>query len=162
MAISITDFARINDAAISMNEFSLKWRFTDSKYYELPKEHLDQLKPLSLEGAKFLNNHIGQLHNEVPFTAKFFRVVDQIDIADESEARKWLYGRGLPFEKNVFLTWNAKTAMIAPWKLVVKYYNEFYYPGSDDLTVFDQGLSWALLFYHEDEIYFGANHDFTI
>ena len=156
------DFTNIESAVISMDAFLLKWRFTDSKYYELPKEHLNQLKPLSFEGAKFLNDHIGQLHNEVPFTANFFRVVDQIDISDESEAKKWLYGRGLPFEKSVFLVWDEETAMIAPWKLVVKYSNEFYYAVSDDLTVFDQDLSWAILFFHTDQIYFGTNHDFTI
>lgn len=48
--------------------------------------------------------------------------------------------------------------MIVPWKLLVKYFDSFYY--ADDLTVIDETLSWALLFYHEDEIYFGTNKDF--
>ena len=47
-----------------------------------------------------------------------------------------------------------------PWKIFIKYFDSFYYPGSDDLTVCDESLQWALLFYHEDEIYFGTNKDF--
>lgn len=50
--------------------------------------------------------------------------------------------------------------MIVSWKLLVKYFDSFYYSVSDDLTVIDQSLTWALLFYHEDEIYFGTNKDF--
>lgn len=156
------DFTNIESAVISMDEFSLNWRFTDSKYSDLPKEHLDQLKPLNFAGAAFLKNHIAQLHNEFPFTTGFFKLVDEIDIVDEDKVRKWLYGRGLPFQNNVFLVWDEKTAMIVPWKLVVKYFNEFYYPSSDDLTVFGEGLSWALLFFHTDEVYFGTNQNFTI
>ncbi len=50
--------------------------------------------------------------------------------------------------------------MIVPWKLVVKYFDSFYYGGSDDLTIIDKSLNWALLFFHEDEIYFGTNNEF--
>ena len=52
--------------------------------------------------------------------------------------------------------------MIVPWKLLVKYFNCFYYPIADDLSVIDQGVNWALLFYHEHEIYFGTNNNFTL
>lgn len=50
--------------------------------------------------------------------------------------------------------------MIVPWRLLIKYFDNFYYGGSDDLIVIDQSLNWALLFYHEDEIYFGTNKVF--
>jgi hypothetical protein len=79
---------------------------------------------------------------------------------NETEIKKWLYHRGLPFDKPVFLSWDEKDAMIVPWKLLIKYFDSFYYGGSDDLTIIDQSLNWALLFFHEDEIYFGTNKDF--
>jgi hypothetical protein len=80
---------------------------------------------------------------------------------NSKEIKKWLYQRGLPFEKNVFLSWQPMDAMILPWKLLIKYFDHFYYYGtSGDLTVIDRKLTWALLFYHEDEIYFGTNNDF--
>ena len=58
----------------------------------------------------------------------------------------------------VYLSYQADTAIIVPWKLLIKYFDAFYY--ADDLTVIDQSLNWALLFFHEDEIYFGTNKIF--
>ncbi len=71
-----------------------------------------------------------------------------------------MYERGLPFEKYVFLSYSPDEAIIVPWKILIKYFDVFYY--SDDLTIIDETLQWALLFYHEDEIYFGTNKDFKL
>ncbi|MFN8277463.1 MAG: hypothetical protein U0T84_08275 [Chitinophagales bacterium] len=147
-----------------MDDFRLKWRFTVEKYNKLPVHHLDQLKPLDNEAAKFLWDHIAKagLHSDTPFKKDFFRTVDKARILDgnQKEIKKWLYQRGIPFDKPVFLSWQPTEAMIVPWKLLIKYFDSFYYGSSDDLTVMDQSLNWALLFYHEGEIYFGANKDF--
>jgi hypothetical protein len=156
------DFDNIFQHVIPMDDFRLKWRFTEEKYDKLPDQHLDQLKPLDNEAAKFLWDYIAKtnLHNDIPFKKDFFRTIDRARISDgnEKEIKKWLYQRGLPFDKYVFLSYQPTDAIIVPWKLLIKYFGSFYY--SDDLTVFDQSLTWALLFYHEDEIYFGTNKDF--
>lgn len=160
----IIDFDNIFQHVIPMDDFSLKWRFTEEKYDKLPKQHLDQLNPLDNEAAKFLWDYIAMtnLHNDMPFKKHFFQTIDKARILDDNkkEIKKWLYQRGLPFEKHVFLSWNPTDAIIIPWKLFIKYFDSFYYGSSDDLTVIDQSLNWALLFYHEDEIYFGTNNDF--
>ena len=156
------DFGNIYDHIIPMNDFGLSWRFTDDKYDNLPEIHLDQLKPLDKVASKFLWDYISdsRLHDDVPFKANFFKTIDKakIDFDNEKTIKKWLYHRGLPFDKQVFLSWQPNDAMIVPWKLFIKYFDSFYY--SDDLTIIDQRLAWALLFYHEYEIYFGTNNDF--
>ena len=48
--------------------------------------------------------------------------------------------------------------MIVPWKLLIKYFDDFDY--ADDLTVIDQSLNWAMLFFHEGTIYFGSNEKY--
>ncbi len=158
------DFDNIFQHVIPMDDFRLKWRFTEEKYDKLPDQHLDQLKPLDSEAAKFLWDFIEKinLHKDTPFKKDFFRTIDKARILDsnEREIKKWLYQRGLPFDKPVFLSWQPTDAMIVPWKLLIKYFDSFYHGVSDDLTVIDQSLNWALLFYHEDEIYFGTNTDF--
>ena len=131
---------------------------------KLPGEHLDQLKPLDDEASCFLWNYISDtnLHNDMPFKKGFFRTMDRIEIlqGNEKEIKKWLYQRGLPFDKDVCLSWSPTNAMIVPWKLLIKYFDSFYHGVSDDLTIIDQSLNWALLFFHEHEIYFGTNKDF--
>lgn len=102
------------------------------------------------------------LHDDVPFKKGFFKIVDKAQILNDNqkEIKKWLYQRGFPFDKPVFLSWQPTEAMVVPWKIFIKYFDSFYYGNSDDLTVIDRSLNWALLFYHEDEIYFGTNEKY--
>jgi len=155
-------FDNIFDHVIPMDEFVLKWRFTVEKYNQLPQLHLDQIKPLDQQAAKFLWDFISTtgLHGDIPFKRNFFRSIDKARIfeGNEREIKKWLYHRGIPFDKMVFLSYQPHTAMIVPWKLLIKYFSDFQY--GDDLTVIDASLNWALLFYHEGEIYFGSNENF--
>lgn len=158
------DFDNLHEHLVPMGDFRLKWRFTEEKYDKLPDQHLEQLKPLDKEAANFLWDYMAKtnLHSDTPFKKDFFQTIDKARILEdnEKEIKKWLYQRGLPFDKPVFLSWQPTEAMIVPWKLLIKYFDSFYYRSSDDLTVIDQSLNWALLFYHEDEIYFGTNNNF--
>lgn len=158
------DFENISEYITLMDDFTLKFRFTDEKYSKLPDEYLAQLKPLDKDASKFLWNFIAQsnMHNDAPFKKDFFRTIDKAKILENNqpEIKKWLYHRRLPFDKQVFLSWQPSEAMIVPWKIFIKYFDSFYYAGSDDLTIIDQSLTWALLFYHEDEIYFGTNEKY--
>lgn len=156
------DFGNIYDHIIPMKDFSLNWRFTDEKYDTLPAQHLDQLKPLDIIASNFLWDYVynSRLHDDIPFNKNFFKIIDKAKIEPDNkqQIKKWLYQRGLPFDKQVFLSWHPGEAMIVPWKLFIKYFDNFCY--SDDLSIIDQSLTWALLFYHESEIYFGTNNEY--
>jgi len=160
------DFDNILEHVVSLDAFDLKWRFTDEGHDEIPEQHLVQMKPLDRMASEFLWDYISdtEVHDDIPFKKNYFKIIDKVKILDDNEkqVKKWLYQRGLPFNKLVFLSWDKENAMIVPWKLLVKYFNCFYYPIADDLSVIDQGVNWALLFYHEHEIYFGTNNNFTL
>ncbi len=151
------DFGNIYDHIIPLNTWGLKY------YDNLPQLHLEQLKPLDKIGSEFLWNYIldSTLHDDVPFKTNFFKTIDKAKNYDgnKDQIKKWLYHRGLPFDKPVFLSWQPNDAMIVPWKIFIKYFYSFNHSG--DLTIIDQSLTWALLFYHESEIYFGTNNDYT-
>jgi hypothetical protein len=158
------DFTNIEKHVVRIEDFQLKWRFTEEEYNVLPEEHLERLKPLDKVASKFLADFISNssLHQDVPFKKNFFRTLDKAKITNgnEREIKKWLYERGIQFDKEVYLSWNDDNGMIAPWQIVIKYFDSFYYGSSDDLTIFDQSFNWAILFFHEDEIYFGTNKDY--
>ena len=158
-------FDNIKDNLADLKDFSLKWRFTDENYNLLPDIHLDQIKPLNKKASNFLWNYTVSLdlHKNIPFKKDFFKSIDKAKILEnnDSDIKKWLYNRGLPFDKEVYLSWQPDEGMIVPWKILIKYFDDFYYSGSDDLTVFDNSLNWALLFYHESEIYFGSNEKYN-
>lgn len=157
------DFKNINDHLIPISDFRLKWRFTEEKYNVLPEIHLSQIKPLDKAASIFLSNYVSEtgLHANIPFKNNYFRTIDKAKILENNkqEIKKWLYQRGLPFDKEVYLNYDQNNSLIVPWKIFIKYFDDFYY--SDDLTIFDESLQWALLFYHEDEIYFGTKKDFV-
>jgi hypothetical protein len=160
------DFDNINEHIIPIDNFGLKWRFTEEKYDKLPDLHVDQMKPLDSEASKFLWEYIAKtnLHKDTPFKKDLFPKIDKVEIQEgnEEEIKQWLSQRGLAFNKPVFLSWSIDNAMIVPWELLIKYFDSFYYPASDDLTVIDQSLDWALLFHHADKIYFGSNENFKL
>lgn len=149
-----------------MSEFPLKWRFSDAGYRVLSDEHLAQVRPLDVESSKRLWRYIQDsgLHADDPFGEGFFQSVESISTVSShdndtegSEVRKWLYQCALPFEKRVLLCWQPHCSIETTWKILVKYWSDFYYPMSDDLTVCDESLQWALLFHHEEEVFFGTN-----
>ena len=159
------DFDNIFENRISIDDFQLNWRFKDEKHDRLPDLHLEQLLPLDKDASEYLWNYIvnAELHSEFPFKKTFFSTVVHKTIVlndNNKEVKTWLYERGLPLDKYVFLSWQKTIAMIVPWKLLIKYFNSFYYGISDDLTIIDQSLTWALLFYHSDQIYFGATDNY--
>lgn len=61
-----------------------------------------------------------------------------------------------PFKHQVFLSWSQTEAAVTTWKMLVKYWDELWCPGSDDLAVFDESLSWALFLWHEGEAFFAS------
>src|SRR5258708_4441163 len=136
---------------IPMEQFSLKWRFTDPRYRILPPVHLEQVKPLSSESSRRLWDLTLPLHEDLPFTPGYFRVVESIPL-DNAEptairaVRKWLFARAVPFKAPVYLSYQPDEAIATTWKMVVKYWDDFWYPGSDDLTVVYDSFAWALVF----------------
>ncbi len=150
-------------ATVAMDQFPLKCRFTDPHYHVLPAAHLAQVKPLAPADARRLWDAIAQagLHDEFPFREGYFRSVISTPVADspteQRRIRKWLYQRGLPFRQWVLLSYQPEWAILTTWTMLVKYWDDFYYPISDDLTVTDGSFAWALLFFHEHAIFFGSN-----
>jgi len=145
---------------IPMEQSSLRWRLTDPKYRVAPPAHLAQIEPLDAASAGRLLEVTVPWYREQPFTRGFFAEVTSTPLAGDDGAadgrrvRKWLYQRGVPFKRRVFLSWDSTEAAVTTWKMFVKYWDELWYPGSDDLAVFDESLSWALFLWHEGEAFF--------
>src|SRR6185295_7201050 len=115
--------------SISMNEWPMKWRFTDPKYAVLRPIHLEQINPLAPNSAKRLWEIVGRsrLHDELPFVSGFFDRMESTSVGDShgdaeenGRIRKWLYERGIPFQMRVYLSWQPDLAVRTTWKMLVK------------------------------------------
>ena len=154
----------IEQHTIPFDQFRYKWRFTEEKYNVLPAHHMEQIRPLDKEAARLLVDiTVGSGNfDKWPLGNPSFRHVEQVQmpdiLEDEQLIKKWLFQRGLPFEREVFTSWDNESAAITTWKMVVKYWSDFAYP-FDDLIVVDKSLNWVLLFYHEGIVVFGTNKE---
>ena len=147
---------------IAMEQFPLRWRLTDPNYRVLPAAHLTQIQPLDRASAGRLLEMTQPWYREHPFTHGFFTDVASTPLrpgggdAEIRRIRKWLYQRGVPFRHRVFLSWSDTEAAVTTWKVVVKYWDDLWYPASDDLVVFDESMSWALFLWHAEEAFFAS------
>ena len=115
---------------IPMEQFTLKWRFTDPHYRVLPAVHIEQVKPLSSESARLIWDPTCPLHYGFPYSPGFFQSVESVplDNADPSAirtTRKWLFNRGVLFSSAVYLSYQPEEAITTTWKMVVKYWDDF-------------------------------------
>lgn len=145
-----------------MEQFRLRWRLTDPAHRLLPPLHLEQIQPLDRASAERVFEMTKPWLAQAPFTDEFFADVQGTVIYDPDEkgidrrVRKWLYQRGIPFRQRVLLSWRATEAVVTTWKMFVKYWDDLWYPGADDLAVFDESLSWALFLTHHGDAYFAS------
>jgi hypothetical protein len=147
---------------IPFDQFKLKWRFTEEKYNILPAHHLEQIRPLDKSASRLISDMTDKmfsLHHGL--NRDYFKDVEGLQISEAVESeqllKKWLYQRGLPFDQQVYVSWDSNTAAITSWKMIVKYWTDFDY--GDDLVVVDRSLSWILVFFHYDYIQFGTNKE---
>ena len=152
----------IEQHTIPFDQFELKWRFTEEKYNVLPPHHLEQIRPLDKPASKMLNDLTNaRLDARFLLDPSQFKYIDSAHVPDgfESEltVKKWLYRRGLPFDREVYVSWHPDYAAITTWKMIVKYWSDFWYSTSDDLVVVDKSLNWALAIFHWGYMQFGTN-----
>jgi hypothetical protein len=102
------------------------------------------------EASKF---HSGPIWE--PFKKENFKFVEKITLnKDTALLKKWLYKRGIPFSKWVFVLPNyGNGTLMMTWKMLVKNCENLFF--SDDIVVFDETNQWCLSYWHEDEMFFG-------
>lgn len=120
----------------------------------LPNEFKDQIAGDFLykyfKASKF---HTGPMWE--PFKKKNFKYVEKIAADEDAQTiKKWLYNRGIPFAKWVYVLPNySNVPLMMTWKMVIKNYETLFF--ADDVVIFDETNQWCLSYWHEDELFFG-------
>lgn len=130
------------------------------EFDDLSPEFKDQILFLNEDASNFLYKYFkaSKLHTGPiwkPFEKKNFKFIEQISL-DEEEAKikKWLYKRGIPFSKWVYVLPNyGNGTLTMTWKMVIKKFAQLFF--SDDIVIFDETNQWCLTYWHEDEMFFG-------
>jgi hypothetical protein len=166
------------------NERVLKMLFTDSDYQPiishsfsnpmidtvlsvLAKDVLPEISLFLPEKARALEKRI------LPFCQELSAFVIQMEIlppklADlehlkrlmytarsEEKTRSWLSNLEIPPQMNIIVSYDFNTALLMPWSIFMRHYDDFCYYGGYDICVCSVDEQWYLLYYHEDIFLFG-------
>ena len=78
------------------------------------------------------------------------------DGAGSARVRDWLFGRGIPFGRTVYLLYERDRVVAATWRMVVRYWDAFATSVGYAMLAFDHTRQWTGCFHHEDVIVFGS------
>jgi len=154
----------IEEFSIPLSEHPCKWLFEDEEEnLTLSPEFEDQIIALSPEAAKFVWNFEGSQRYIGPTDniKKYFKQYERFPFGanEEKEVKKWLYQRGIPFDRKVFYISQPDTGFVLTWKMVIKFASALFF-GSDEI-VWDRTLNWVVAFHHDDVFYFGKDRTYN-
>ncbi len=84
----------------------------------------------------------------------------RLDICDAhpDEVRRILLSFGIPLDERVLVVWcSIETGISIVFREFVQYYDDLWYPSSDDVWVTQGSLPWLIEFHHEEIITFVAS-----
>lgn len=145
-------------------EFPDVWSFLWSaeEAEKISTEHKDQIHFLNENGTKLINEFLdsSKMTQGLPYEPfkKYFKTIDEFRVTEncDSEIKKWLYDKGIPFSKYVFIDCDRSgQSVMLTWKMVIKYWQGIFF--ADDIVIFDSSLEWGIFYYHESELYFGTD-----
>ena len=142
----------------TLDDFPLKWRWTDPNYCVLSAEELALIKPLEKDTANEAWQKsllfISKEHDFKP-NKELFKDIEEIQCSNEKEVEKWLKERIQ--SEYIFVSWQPDVAVIVNSVLFIKYWSEFCYPSSDDVSIWPANEKWVVHYWHEEVFCYGKS-----
>jgi hypothetical protein len=142
--LGISDF-------ISLDLFSLGWRFAPDRVGNLPPEILHRIRPLNPDRAA----EFAQVAKEQCGEAATFGVTFRSDDSPGA-VRAQLLALPPDATTEILASWDARTAVATDWETFVEHWDDFCYPSSDDVTVWPLDRSWTLCYRHFETFQFSS------
>jgi hypothetical protein len=137
---------------IPFDQFVLSWRWKPSHNSNISEIEKNQIRPFSEMEAKRLDKVINFFESESNLRLNF-EETDWMTAGIESEEviekfRKQLSIHLDGWNENVIITWGRKTALTTTKSIFIKYWDDFFYPSSDDVTVISENTNWVIFYRH--------------
>ena len=143
---------------ISMDEFSLKWRWDNENHCLLSNDELCQISPLSpISSQQVWEKSLDFVDSKKDYElrADLFDSIETIDATSDNDVERWLRTR---MGKNeIFVSWDRETAVITSSDVFIQHWNDFCYPSSDDVTIWPKDISWVIQYRHHEQYSYGQS-----
>jgi hypothetical protein len=148
---------------IPLGEFRLRWRWTDPRWKVLPTPDLAAIQPLTADKASEVFARTMPLFVEQDTARRcsggapdeLRSAVTEVPAKRRTtEVGVWL--QSLAGDESVIVSWDRHTAVLTPWRVFCMYWDDFCYPGSDNVAVVPPSGEWLLWYHHEERFIFWA------
>ncbi|WP_411992154.1 hypothetical protein [Agarivorans sp. DSG3-1] len=141
---------------ISMENFKLKWRWTDSEYCLLSESELSNIYPLDVNSAsEAWDKSLAFIEKGSEFSPNLilFDSIEFVDIKAPIDFKAWL--KNNMSSESIIISWQPDTAVKTKTELFIKYWDEFYYSSSDDVSIWPESKTWVIHISHKEQACFG-------
>ncbi len=125
---------------INTNDFELSWRWTQKSHCLIPEEDLIKIKPLTESCSE-------SLYKQRPIISGNSQEIECQETPND------FLTKNLGTEI-VYVLWSNKLGIQTDTKTLIKYFSDFCYPSSDDVTIWPVSNNWLLLYHPYESITF--------
>ena len=141
-----------NSEIIDLKDFELSWRWEKTHNPCISDLEKAQIEPVSEVESKRLNKVIDYFEIENNLRKGFIET-DWISANNENDENINTFRQKLSsiidtWNDNVIITWNRTTTLKTTKKLFLKYWDDFCYPSSDDVTIISEESNWVMFYRH--------------
>jgi predicted ATP-grasp superfamily ATP-dependent carboligase len=137
---------------IPLEKFELGWRFDDLHNSGMSDSEKSEIFALSETESKRLNKIIDYYEIESNRFEKYYET-DWFSANSENEdniekARTQFENYLKQFDEDLIISWQRKITLKTSKKIFLKYWTNFLYPSSDDVTIISEKTNWILFYRH--------------
>ena len=137
---------------IPFEKFNLFWRWDSAHNPTMLTEEREQIKMFSEIESKRLNKVINYYESESNLR-KSFESSDWFLSSSETELKKKKFADNFRqltqnHDENLFISWNRRTCVYTTKEIFIKYWDDFCYPSSDDVTIISELTNWIYFYNH--------------
>ena len=137
---------------IPLENFELGWRWQKSHNSSISEQEKKQILPISESESKKLDKVISYFEIEQNLVGVYSQT-DWISASSESDQNMKKFQNLLveilePWNEDVIIQWHRNLTLKTTKELFIKYWDDFLYPVSDDVTVISEKTNWILFYRH--------------
>lgn len=136
---------------VALADLPLKWRWANPDHNALTESESRQIRPLSAAAARRVESALIPLLDlkQQSLAVEMFEEMDTADASgDPRDVRAWLLGKVPTQARDVIVSWDSDVAVLSSIDVFCRYWDDFCYPGSDDVTIWAVTDEWAALYCH--------------
>lgn len=137
---------------IRFDDFELSWRWDNIHNPDISLDEKRQIKPLSVQESKRINKVINFFESESNLR-NTFEPTDWIRASSETKNSIDKFANEFQqlthdFNENLFISWNRSTCIYTTKEIFIKFWDDFCYPSSDDITIISELTNWVYFYNH--------------